>query len=65
MSRLDEGTIVFSASDGDSGWELWKSDGTVAGTCRVKDIRVGPGDSFPFFLTSNGEVSVLAKETIQ
>jgi ELWxxDGT repeat protein len=27
--------------------ELWKSDGTVAGTVRVKDILAGPGNSVP------------------
>src|SRR5262249_21130950 len=43
------GTLFFTANDGTTGVELWKSDGTEAGTVLVKDIR--PGNSpygFPF-----------------
>ena len=35
------GTLYFTANDGTSGTELWKSDGTDAGTIRVKDILAG------------------------
>lgn len=35
------GTVFFSASDPATGTELWKSDGTTAGTVLVKDIRPG------------------------
>jgi ELWxxDGT repeat protein len=38
------GTLFFGADDGKNGSELWKSDGTAAGTVLVKDIR--PHDSF-------------------
>ena len=39
------GTLFFAASDQTRGFELWRSDGTEAGTLRVKDIRPGPDAS--------------------
>jgi ELWxxDGT repeat protein len=38
-------TLYFSANDGVSGIELWKSDGTPAGTVQVKDIYPGAPDA--------------------
>src|SRR6266853_1734002 len=35
--------FLLAANDGVSGPELWKSDGTEAGTVRVKDINPSPG----------------------
>src|SRR5262249_61154044 len=35
------GTIFFTANDGAQGAELWKSDGTAAGTVMVADINPG------------------------
>jgi len=42
------GTLFFRANDGTTGIELWTSDGTDAGTTRVKDISLGGGSSSPF-----------------
>jgi len=39
------GTLFFLADDGISGTELWRSDGTSAGTTLVKDINPGPSGS--------------------
>ncbi|NTU82022.1 MAG: carbohydrate-binding protein [Chloroflexales bacterium] len=49
------GTFFFSGWDDHSGNELWKSDGTAAGTVLVRDIFPGSGDSAPFNLTNFNE----------
>lgn len=54
------GAVYFSADDsvapgGGFDRELWKTDGTAAGTVRVKDINPGPGTSIPGELTRLGE----------
>jgi ELWxxDGT repeat protein len=46
------GTLFFVANDGASGIELWKSDGTEAGTMRVKDIWPGTRGSELFSLSN-------------
>lgn len=50
-------TIYFVASDGTTGYELWKTDGTAAGTTLVKDIYTGSNSSKPNnFVVLNNEL---------
>ena len=45
-------TIYFTADDGTTGFELWKSDGTENGTVQVKDVNPATDCSFapPFIV---------------
>src|SRR5262249_48959726 len=48
------GTLYFQANNGTNGAELWRSDGTAAGTFMVKDIAgiaAGRASSSPNLLT--------------
>ncbi|MGB7712286.1 MAG: putative Ig domain-containing protein, partial [Microcoleus sp.] len=50
-------TLYFQADDPTNGTELWKSDGTTAGTVLVKDIYSGTSSSNPQSLTNvNGNL---------
>ncbi|MEI9888377.1 MAG: ELWxxDGT repeat protein [Rhizomicrobium sp.] len=44
-SRTSTGTLYFTQSDGVHGSELWKSNGTDAGTVMIKDINPGDNNS--------------------
>ncbi|MEZ0580716.1 ELWxxDGT repeat protein [Nocardioides sp. MH1] len=49
------GTLYFAAVDPRLGRELWKSDGTTAGTKIVKDIWPGKKGGNPYELTAVGD----------
>src|SRR5699024_7530107 len=50
------GKMYFSADDGNTGRELWISDGTSAGTQLLKDINPS-GDSYPYgFVKVGGKI---------
>jgi ELWxxDGT repeat protein len=57
-----KGEVYFSATDSefpgpdDQGAELWRTDGTAAGTEMVRDIRPGSGSSGPAFMTASGGI---------
>lgn len=49
--------IYFAANDGTNGFELWRTDGTLAGTYLLKDIVPGSGDSYPMgFTEMSGDI---------
>ncbi len=50
-------SVFLSADDGSTGRELWFSDGTPAGTRRVKDIFPGPGSSGPHSTVAAGNLA--------
>jgi ELWxxDGT repeat protein len=61
------GVLYFSASDGTTssshGTELWRTDGTEAGTKMVNDINPGKQSSSPTFLTDvNGTLFFAASD---
>ncbi|WP_224363116.1 ELWxxDGT repeat protein [Hyalangium versicolor] len=57
------GTIYFRAGDSFAGDELWRSDGTEAGTVRVRDINPGRGWSSPeSLMTWNGTLFFVADD---
>ncbi|MBL7743072.1 MAG: T9SS type A sorting domain-containing protein [Chitinophagaceae bacterium] len=60
LTRINS-TVFFAANDGINGMELWKSDGTEAGTVMVKDINSGSSSSSIGYLTNvNGTLFFVA-----
>lgn len=43
--------LYFKGYQSSNGYELWMSDGTLAGTMMVKDINPGSSSSTPSYLT--------------
>ena len=55
--------LFFAAEDDAGGVELWKSDGTAAGTVQVSDIASGSDHAFPQYLTNvNGTLFFSAND---
>jgi len=58
-------TFFFPATDGTNGRELWKTDGTDAGTLLVKDINPGSADSNPaYFMVLGGNFYFSASDGV-
>ena len=53
------GVVCFAATDLAGGTELWRTDGTAAGTVLVKDIRAGAVSSAPQRLIKLGTGKIL------
>jgi uncharacterized repeat protein (TIGR01451 family) len=54
------GALLFRANASGTGEELWRTDGTLAGTALVQDLRAGTGSSSPYLLTAAGGLGGMA-----
>ncbi|HRH47101.1 MAG TPA: T9SS type A sorting domain-containing protein [Panacibacter sp.] len=62
---VSNNALYFAAFSYDYGSELWKTDGTVAGTVLVKDINPGYADARPYYLTDvNGVLFFTADDGV-
>ncbi|HEY1083558.1 MAG TPA: choice-of-anchor D domain-containing protein, partial [Prosthecobacter sp.] len=55
--------LYFSAANTGTDQELWKSDGTVGGTARLKDIRAGTSASTPTAFFAIGDTVLFSADT--
>jgi ELWxxDGT repeat protein len=55
--------LLFQAEEVGLGVELWKSDGTTAGTALLKDINAGPAGSLPQAFTALNSTTILFSAT--
>jgi ELWxxDGT repeat protein len=64
-SAIVNGTFFFVGWDAAHGYELWKTDGTDAGTLMVKDINPGSASSLPSsFVNVNGELFFVSDDGV-
>ncbi len=56
FSLVNNGILYFPYEANSAGCELWRSDGTVAGTYQLKDINPGSDSSYPQLLLSSNNV---------
>ncbi len=56
------GRLYFVANDGVHGRELWRTDGTAAGTVLVSDVNSGPESSAAGLLAAGGRIYFVAGE---
>ena len=57
-----DGIAYFVANDGQTGFELWRSDGTDNGTWQLKELTSGEEFSWPKNLTPFGEMLLFTSE---
>lgn len=64
--RVIAGSLWYAASDGNTGYELCRSDGTAAGTRRVAELAPGPADGNPrLFVPFRNGVAFLGPSSLE